>query len=156
MELRMGHISMQWSDSKEQKLADLQKIFDHANKLSYAWYTGTEANHGLATLIKDAATKAGFRFYNHGEVWLAVRESRIKSGWETEWAKVVSGVASRYPDRSVIRASYVDSECGVLTVIASHYQTQTISKEAPRAKDNEKLAAEISRMARAHGGGTAK
>lgn len=156
MELTIGHVSMQWSDSKEQKQSDLKKIFEHANSRNYAWITGTEANHGLAPMIKTAAEVAGFTFFNRGEQWLAVRTKRISSGWETEWTKVVGGVAGRYPDRSVIRASFKDAWLGVVTVLCSHYQTQSISREAARKGDNEKIAAEITRMANAHGGGTAK
>ena len=127
-EIRMGHISMQWSDSREQRQADIDKVLAHANDKGYAWLTGTEAESpGIRDQFQAACEAAGFRFYGWSEIWIAVREARIVSGWETE-----------------------------LTVLASHFQTQGISREAARLKDNASLAAEVGRMARAHGGGTAK
>src|SRR6188768_2434478 len=157
MELKMGHVSMQWSDTKQQRQDDIEKILAHAKEVGWAWLTGTEAESpGIRDQYKAAVEKAGFRFYGWSEIWIAVREDRIHSGWETEHTQVVPGHRGRYPSRGVIRASYKDKTLGVITVLCSHYQTLGIAREEARKDDNKKIATEVGRMAKAHGGGTAK
>ena len=157
MDLKMGHISMQWSDKKEERQADIEKVLAHANDQGWGWITGTEAESpGIKDQFEAACVAAGFRFYGWSEIWIAVRETRIEKGWETEHTSIVKGNRGRYPSRGVIRVSYVDTENGVTTVLASHYQTQGISREPERKDDNALIAKEIGRMAKAHGGGSAR
>lgn len=157
MDVKIGHISTQWSDTKQERQDDIEKVFDHANDKGYAWLTGTEAESpGIRAQYQAVAEAHGFRFYGWSEIWLAVREHRIESGWETEYTKCVDGNRGRYPSRGVIRASYKDTELGVITVLCSHYQTMGIAREAARKGDNKAIATEVGRMAKAHGGGTAK
>lgn len=158
MRIRVGHISMQSTDSPSQQRSDARRVFARARTRGYAWITGTEANTNLnATIFREEAEKAGLRFTRGGDVWIAVPEARaVASTWADEWTPVVHGRGGskpgpHFPTRGVLRVSFVDRLLGPVTVLASHLQTKRTSKVRP--EDNEAIARTIGNLAIKHGAG---
>lgn len=150
--VRMAHISMQSTDSAYQQRQDAIRVFARATIRDYAWVTGTEANTTANSLIyQHEAQDADYRYVRGGDCWIAVKESRIASGFKAQWNQVVKGKAHQFPNRGVLRVTFTDVELGEVTVLASHFQTKRTSKRRPA--DNKRLADKVGAEARAHGAG---
>lgn len=165
--LHLMEVSLQYSDTDAQKMADLDKIFARAAKRGVAAVAGTEVGKAeFRDMVKAAATKHGYRHaasVSETDTWVAVRKDLIKGGWAVECEVVVSHRegSGHHGNRGVLAVSF-DSlpEIGRVTILACHYLT----KGRPGAKDpdyrvnvpqNRELAAEVGRLARKHGAGSA-
>lgn len=157
--LRLGHASMQFSDSPAQMAADVRAIFARAVNRDLAWLTGTEAGAGadpLSRLLAEAAQANGYRYYRPKttDAWIAVRRDLIAGGWDEFYGgKVIDGKAGVSTDKGVVRVSFDTAQLGRISVLAGHFLT----KGRPEASDpayrvnaplNTKLAQAIADEAR--------
>lgn len=134
--LRLGHASMQFSDTPAQMAQDVRAIFTRAVNRDLAWLTGTEAGAGadpLDRLLREAAKANGYRYFRPKatDAWIAVRRDLIAGGWDEHYAKVLDGQRGHYTDRGVVRVSFDTEQLGRLSVLAGHFLT----KGRPGAKD---------------------
>ena len=153
--IKMGHASMQFSDTDVQMAHDSSALSDRARKEQLFWVTGTEAGSGadpLRSFLRRDFSVAGYKFWmaQQNDAWFAVREDLIEKGsWETYWKMVIPGEAKKHTAKGV---TYVKFFCPQLNryvaVFAAHYLT----KGRPGARDpqyavnleaNRKLANEI-------------
>lgn len=135
--LRLGHASMQFSDSPAQMAADVSAIFARAVNRELAWITGTEAGAGadpLDRLLREAAKANGYRYFRptRTDAWIAVRRDLIAGGWDEFYGgQVIDGHAGQSTDKGVVRVSFDTEQLGRVSVFAAHFLT----KGRPGAKD---------------------
>lgn len=163
--IRVGHASMQFSDTPEQMRQDVAAIFGRAKAKGLAWITGTEAGAGADTLdklLREAAKAHGYRYFRprRTDAWIAVREDLITGGWRTHYKHVIDGKARKWAAKGAVGVTFNTAELGTITVLAAHYLT----KGRPNAKDpaygvnlaaNQALAHAIDDLARASAKGSA-
>lgn len=145
--LNVGHVSLQFSDTKEQQRQDVEKIFARAERRRYAWLTGTEASggNGNADALRAVAPDAGYRLHipKLGDAWIAVREDLIDGGWDTGYIPVIPGKAGAYAAKGVAHASWVNDDIGPIAVGAVHYLTKGRTPKDPNYDENVALARAI-------------
>lgn len=120
------HVSMQFSDSKRQKVADAQAIFDRAVRRKVHWITGTEAGQeDLRTALRDAAATHGYRFTEFKSNWIAVVKTAVAKGtWKTEDFTIVPNdlTVGAGHDTSLTVVQFDHEPVGSqVTVMCSHY-----------------------------------
>ena len=157
MRARMAHISLQFSDSYENRIEDIESIFSRATNRYYAWITGTEAGAsapGTAEALVRIGEKAGYRLwvpasYNEGpgknsDCWIAVRENLIHGGWKTEFVPVIPGSGTlyakqgldpnlkpRWAPKGVTSVSFNNRRVGEINIAAAHYLTRGTNPDSP-------------------------
>lgn len=180
MRVRVGHASLQFSDSSKQHTHDVEKIFDRAVNRKYAWLTGTEAGPGAgntgAELVRTAK-EHGYRPYvpsrqedgisRHADCWIAVREDLIGSDYKRDFRYVIPGSGQladkldlkgkRWGPKGLATVSFQSSnvELGRVSIGAAHYLTGARNPNSEFWEWNDKLAAEIGDWAREEGKGPA-
>lgn len=152
--LRLGHVSMQFSDTPEQMRQDVAAVFARAKERDYAWLTGTEAGAGadpLDKLLRAAAKAAGYRYFRprRTDAWIAVREDLIAGGWRTYYAKVIDGEAGKFTDKGPVEVAFDTPDLGRITILAGHYLTK--GRPNPRDPQYGRYTAENQSLAHAIG-----
>lgn len=156
MRLRVGHISLQFSDTSRQHTQDIERIFDRALRRRYAWITGTEAGPGAGNTTDElvrVGREQGYRMWvpsdtkRRGQAsgcWLGVRRDFITSGWKTGFVPGIPGSKELYQERGldgdlnpkwgprgIITAEFVNKDLGQITLGVSHYLTKSRSPKQP-------------------------
>lgn len=161
--VKMVHVSLQFSDSPKQQQSDVDKVFARLQKQGVWWVTGTEAGGGSALkgILRATAPRYGYRIYapNGTDSWIAVRsEVMVGKRWEGEYEKVVDGEAGKFTDKGPVSITF-DTRLGTITVIACHYLTKGRPVNNPEynkyLKVNQELALAIGATAKRKGKGSA-
>jgi len=162
LDVEVGHLSMQFSDSRRQWKIDAEKVF----RQGYDWVTGTEAGDDADyRIVRQAARKHGYKIHRMRGNWVAVHKSLVKFGTYRRGRAVVEekeDFIGKGHDRSLVWATFVHVTPGVgkLSVIGSHYPT----KGRPDAKNpigrrnlstTRKMGREISKLMLELGDGAA-
>lgn len=150
--VHMAHLSMQFSDPLAQRTSDANKAFRRFRDRKVAWVTGTEsAEKSTRQAISRAASAFGYRFYCPAgqDSWIAVREDRIKSGYEPFYSgHLIPGEAKKHGPKGIVGVEWDDKTLGHQVVLASHF----LLKNDPR---NRLLTDKIGEYARQKGRGRA-
>jgi hypothetical protein len=114
MRLRVGHISLQFSDSPEHQSSDVHRIFERATQKRLAWITGTEAGDGANNtndLLLEVGHESDYKMWvpaarDHGpgsatDCWLAVRKDLVVDDWETDFIEAIPGSSQLYKELGV-------------------------------------------------------
>lgn len=181
MRIRVGHVSMQFSDTPKQHTQDVNKIFARAQRRRIAWITGTEAGPGsgrLGNKIVAVARQNGYRAWvpsvqsegrgQHTDSWVAVRESFIGTDWKRGYIPAIPGSGSledesmnpdkkRWAPKGLAHVSFkaANPELGQISIGSAHYLTGGKSPNSPYSKMNQKLAEVIGEWATEQGKGPA-
>lgn len=157
--VRLGHASLQFSDTRAQKQADLDTLFERALKKDYWWLTGTEAGEMPYTrLLHLACQSHGFRLHRWRGNWIAVQRERIKRGtWDSSHVFVAKAgdVAGPGHDLGFPWASFENPEIGTVSVAAVHFATKGRRKGDPNHRHNVEYATKLGTWGRLHGRGRA-
>lgn len=142
--LRVGHASLQFSDTEKQKEEDVITIFEHAQSRDYWWITGTEAtgrragsnDKASAFFLRKYARSYGYYFFMEprNDSWILIKMDRvdwINSTKNYFYRKVLPGVAKQHGQKGVITKTFTNNAIGTVTVGAGHY----VTKGNPYAKD---------------------
>lgn len=159
-QLDLGHFSLQFSDTKTQKQADVNKIFTR----NYDAITGTEAGEEpLTGMLRAAAKKHGYTFYEYKSNWVAINRSICKRLSYRKGAQTIIDndlVVGPGHDSNIVWGTFTHKDPGVgrISILCSHYPT----KGRPDAKDaarrvnirwTKKLALAVGAKARVLGKG---
>jgi len=150
------HASMQYSDTKAQQIHDAQAVFAYAQKHRVWWLTGTEANQPAdAANFRIGAEQYSYQFIHRGgDVWVALSPLVAAGRPSSAWTAVIPGKKGAYPTRGVLRVSFSHVQLGRITVLASHYNLSGPKHpNAPGAKQNPIIAAELQAQVRKYGKG---
>lgn len=148
--LRVGHASMQFSDTPRQKDHDYDAVLSRG----YEWVTGTEAlQQDAKSALREAAKKHGYRVWIPAgqDSWIAVSRKIIKGKWSTFYSgHIIPGKAGRNAAKGVVTVTFKHVELGWITVGASHYMTKgRVKDKRPLFRTytalNRKLARAISK-----------
>lgn len=132
---KVGHSSLQFSDTAAQKTSDIGEIFAQ----DYHWITGTEALEADARkALAAAAKKHGYALWVPAgqDSWVAISKAIIKPGSkpiEYYSGHIVPGKAKVNAAKGVVALGFVPAEPPVaplVTVVATHY----MAKGRPNAK----------------------
>ena len=152
MRMRVGHISLQFSDTHQQKKHDIEKIFDRAASRRFAWLMGTEASPGAGTtsdLLADIGKDHGYRMHipangtgpgRNTDCWIAVRSDLVKSGWKPGYIPVIPGSHELYKDldpkpqspkwgpKGLVTVEFNSlPELGAMNLLVTHHLTQGVN-----------------------------
>lgn len=160
LRVNVAHASLQFSDTTEQKAADVEAVFDRADARDAWWVTGTEAGEQpLSGLVARAAKRHGFRVFRNRGNWIAVRRSRITPGskWRTGVVFVADkdDVAGKGHDSAFPWVKFDNPDLGTIAVAAGHYPTKGQRPGSPNYDVNVLYAGKVSAWARRHGKGRA-
>ena len=183
MRVRVGHISMQFTDPDRQHTADITKIFKRAVERRQAWITGTEAGplsgntgeelirigkkYGYLLYVPEVEGKEGTAA-RRADNWVAVRKDLVKEGtFKQRFVPVIpssSDLKEQHPKlpnkqfgpRGVVYVEFdsTNRDLGHVTVMAAHYLTEARRPSSPWWEWNKKLAQAISDLAKEKGKGT--
>lgn len=159
--LRIGHSSMQASDTVEQWRHDIRKIFGR----KYEWITGTEAGESQNwAVIRAEAARTGYIVRRIRSNWIAVKRSIMRSGSFTWGSKIVAKAGDVYgPGHDScflwVTFRHKNRDLGKISVIASHFPTKGRPDGDAEYRKNLKwtqlMAKEIGAKARELGKGKA-
>ena len=155
------HVSMQFSDTREQKLHDAEHIFTRAKKKDAAWVTGTEAGEAeLWDILRDAAERHGYKTHRYKSNWIAVRKAVIRPGsWETGSVDVAdsSQTVGRGHDPAFpwVTFEHANKRIGTISLGAGHYPTKGQTPSDPNHAINRLYAQKIGAWAKEKGAGKA-
>ena len=158
--VNVAHASLQFSDTREQKAADVEAVFDRADARDAWWVTGTEAGEQpLASLVAQAAKRHGFRVFRNRGNWIAVRRSRITPGskWRTGVVFVADKDETLGPghDSAFPWVKFDNPDLGTIAIAAGHYPTKGQRPGSPNYAITVRYARKIGEWARRHGKGKA-
>lgn len=158
--LKMQHSSLQFSDTRNQQVADVEKIFKKGK--AFPIKTGTESGRETATrraLIECAQD------YNHAikfgrSNFVAVDKSIIKKGTlKKDTVFVVSNdrLTGHQHDRDFpfLAFTHTDERLGRISVAGFHYSTKGREEGDPNNDTNEMYAVKIAEWMRRQARGTA-
>lgn len=134
--LNTAHFSLQFSDTKAQKQADVNKIFTR----NYDVITGTEAGEEpLTGMLRAEAKKHGYTFYEYKSNWVSIKRSICKPLSYRKGAETVIDndlVVGPGHDSNIVWATFTHKDPGVgrITMMCSHYPT----KGRPDAKQADR------------------
>lgn len=180
MRVRVGHISLQFSDTDRQQNRDFERIFDRAVDRRLAWITGTEAGPGAGGTGSDLvriAREHGYRPWvpkvqgdgiaENTDCWIAVREDLIKGKLERgfdlafpssrHFKDEIDLDGKKWGPKGVVHVSFDTTFPGLgrISVGAAHYLTEGRNPNSPYWDLNKKLAGTVGDWARKEGRGTA-
>jgi hypothetical protein len=126
--LHLMHWSAQFSDTREQKRQDCEKVFSRARGRKVSWVTGTEA--GQRELRFAAAPRQ--------DAWLAVDRRIITGDWGTFYEKTMSAGEGRghHSARGCFAADFDAGRLGHVTVIPYHLLTRGRPEGPPQYRVN--------------------
>jgi hypothetical protein len=154
-----AHISMQFSDSRDQMAADVDTIFERAKKRGYKWVTGTEAGQAtLRGLLKAAANDAGYMFFVTRDVWICVKRDFIDRGYKTGYVHSIDAGASKtgkHTDKGIGWVAWHNDIFGEMTVGCIHMLTNGRIPGDPNFELNDAMIDDIQRWGRKAGKGNA-
>lgn len=158
--LKMQHSSLQYSDTNEQILEDVEKLF--ARGKQFPIKTGTEA--GPET-FNDNALRQFAKEYNHvlhivRGCWIAVDKSIIKPGTVKRSQVFVAlndDIIGRMHDRifATLAFTHADVRIGRISQASIHYPTKGRTKNDPNNDINELYSKRIGEWMRVASRGTA-
>lgn len=182
MRVRVAHISMQFSDTKSQHEADVEKIFKRAVSRRQAWITGTESGpnsrglgeqlirigerNGYLLAVPEREARRGTEASNN-DCWIAVRKDLVKEGtflerYEPVWPSS-NKLQEQHPElpekpsgpKGIVYVEFdsTNRDLGHVTVMASHYYTEGHRPGSPWFKMNREIAKAAGRLARKKGQG---
>jgi GH25 family lysozyme M1 (1,4-beta-N-acetylmuramidase) len=122
--LKVGHFSLQYKDTKAQKSHDADKVF----ALDLDLVTGTEAGQReLRVELREAARREGyFIHFGRGDAWVAVKKDLVKGPIETgdEWVMSSKEGVGKHSHRTVPWISFDTDKLGRITLASGHYLTK--------------------------------
>lgn len=147
----VGHISMQWSDRREQAEHDAKKLF----RQGLDWITGTEGRDAkIQEPLRKMAAAHGYRIHFWESVWVAVKRTIIidKNSWKTYDVPVLAANASKTDKHGPRGFSIVSFKTlsGTIYVAAGHYLTDSRSPSSPNYDANRKMAKRLDEFAHQH------
>jgi hypothetical protein len=161
VDIRVGHLSMQYSDNEDQWRSDAEKVFARG----YEWVTGTEAGEkNNFDVLSDVANRFGYKIARFRDCWIAVNKAIMEPGtWKVGSVIVVDNDKTwgKGHDTVVFAASFTHKTPGVgdISVMVSHYPLRGWPGGPPERQVNtqwtRKTAQEIGAMAKRLGAGTA-
>lgn len=114
MRIRVGHVSLQFSDNDKQHTSDIEKIFDRAVSRRLAWVMGTESGAGAGNTGKELIRVGRAHDYKmwvpseqakgvgHAtDCWIAVRKDLVLGDWETGYVPVIPGSQQLYKEQGL-------------------------------------------------------
>lgn len=155
----VAHVSMQFSDSAQQKRSDAERIFERQERRGAWWVTGTEAGEDeLRAALAGAAKRHGYRFHVARSNWVAVALDRIeRRSWRAGVEVFVESFEGRgqHSDRGVTWASFREEHVGRLTIGSGHYLTKGRpgAPFSPNVDENRTIARGLGEWAERHGAG---
>ena len=157
--ITMAHDSLQFSDTRDQKLEDVADVFDRADALGAWWVTGTESgDQPLSGIVKREARRHGFRLHRNRGNWIAVRRDKITPGTYRTGVVFVAHrdeFEGRGRDRAFPWVKFTNVDVGTIAVAAGHYPTKGKRPGDPNHHINRRYAAKLGAWARRHGKGKA-
>lgn len=168
MKLKIGHCSMQYSDTSRQMKHDAEALFSR----NYDWITGTEAGEGAGPLgdhLYRAAKRHGYKFHlpRQNDSWIAVNKDMIDSDYHRHYRPVIPssrelGSSKAFGPKGVASVEFNNNKIGEVNIAASHYLPggnvigrQSIHGGVNHYEWNRQLAREIGLFARKAGRGKA-
>lgn len=182
MRVRVAHVSMQFGDSNKQHTADITKVFKRAVERRQAWITGTEAGPGSGNTGEELIRIGEANGYHvwvpehetrraqdgaQTDCWIAVRKDLVKAGtlkedYEPVWP--TSGkLHEMFPDLPpkrggakgvvIVEFDSTNVDLGHVTVLASHYYTDSRREGSPWFKLNREIGETVGRLAKEKGKG---
>lgn len=153
VKVKAAFIPMQFSDTPAQMRADAGKIFRRANRRNFWWVAGTEADEGMAKILREAADVNGFRFHRARGEWVAVRKEHVRGGWKTGYAPAFESHhgKGKHSDRGVAWAGFDTKNLGRITVGSAHFLTDGRRKGQPNWEWNKRLTDVIGEWGKEHG-----
>lgn len=158
--LKHQHASLQYSDTRDQQVADVEKVFKKGK--SFPVKSGTESGRETATrkaLIECASD------YNHAikfgrSNFVAVDRSIVNRGSlrsDTVFVVANDRLTGHQHDRDFpyITFTHADARLGRISVAGFHYSTKGREKGDPNADTNELYAKKIAEWMRKQARGTA-
>lgn len=177
MRIRTAHVSLQFSDSNEQQVSDVTKIFGRAIERRCAWITGTESGPGagkLAEHLVRIGKDSGYRLWvpsttengakQFSDAWIAVRDDLIKGKMKRGYTHVIPGSGAiademntdkKWAPKGLAKVSFDTTHEGLgrISVGAAHYLTGGREPGTDFWDWNRKLAHAIGDWAREAGQG---
>jgi len=160
--VRVGHTSMQFSDSGAQKKSDAKRIFARAVQRKLSWLTGTEAGMGhsadLRRALKKEAENTDYRFTVASDVWIAVRKDLIlPKTWKRGFIQTLEANtgSKTFSDRGICWAQFETARLGQVSVGVAHYMTDGRKPGDEYYNANTKLTRAIGEWGKIHGKGKA-
>ena len=158
--VKIGHASMQFSDTPEQWEADAKDIFTR----DFDWITGTEAGEDDNwNVLSTIARRHGYMIYRFRSNWIAIHSTLVKPSSIRVKSRVVAKaaeVAGRGHDLTRLSVTFRHTVPGVgkISVIASHYPTRgRPDAKTPAYRVNlrwtRKIGKSVGRLARRLGKG---
>lgn len=146
--LKMQHTSLQFSDNKEQQVADVKKLFVKGK--AFPIKTGTES---AGETFSHEALKAFAKEFNHAIKfsrgnWVAVDRAIVKKGsLRSGEVFVVANdtLVGHQHDRTFpwISFAHADERLGRIAVAGFHYSTKGRTPDQPNNDTNRKYASDI-------------
>lgn len=138
--VRVAHVSMQYSDSRQQMAEDADKIMSRG----YRWITGTEAGAGnpLAVILPRAAERHGYRIHRVRDVWIAVDRELVHDRWRTGYVPVIESTEGkgRHTDRGIGWVAFNTRELGRISIGAAHLLTKGRRPGDPNYRLNRRFS----------------
>lgn len=145
MRLRIAHVSMQFSDKRDQQLHDARVAFSRG----YDIITGTEAggDNGVAKALEVAAEENGYRLHNprRYDTWVAVKGEIVADKWNTGqrfalWrsSRTTPKPRGRWGDKGIAWATFdFGGRFGRVAVGSVHYLTRGGAGDYKRPSDRK-------------------
>lgn len=154
------HVSMQFSDTRDQQTQDAEKIFARAEKKGALFVTGTEAGEDqLWGIIRAAAERHGYKTHRNRSNWVAVQKSSIGSDWETGDVLVADSddTEGRGHDPAFpwVSFEHSNSRIGKISIAAGHYPRFGQQPTDPNHWVNKLYAEKLGAWAKERGAGKA-
>lgn len=157
MRIRVGHVSLQFTDTDKKTTDDIEQIFDRAVARRLAWIMGTEAGEGAGNTGKELLRIGKAHDYrmwvpseqNQGEsqstdCWIAVRKDLVLDGWKTGYRRAIPSSKQLYEGRGLpgnlepqwgpkglVTVEFQSiPELGEINLGVAHYLTQARSPKA--------------------------
>lgn len=138
--VKLAHVSMQYSDTREQMAEDCAKVFSRG----YTWLTGTEAgaDNPLAVLIPRTAEAHGYRVHRVRDVWIAVDRELVRGGWRTGYVPVIESTEGkgRHTDKGIGWVAFNTRELGRISIGAAHLLTKGRRPGDPNYRLNRRFS----------------
>lgn len=180
MRIRVGHVSLQFSDTDKQHTSDINRIFNRAVARRYAWITGTESGPGAGNTGKELVRigkEHGYSLWvpsqqadgvaSQADSWIAVRKDLIEGRMKKGFDFVIPGSGAMkdlmdigdksWAPKGVTHVTFesTNKDLGRVSIASAHYLTGAKSPKSPYWEWNQKLAEAIGDWAREQGKGPA-
>lgn len=149
--IKLGHLSMQFSDPRRQIVEDAKKLFARAKAEDLHWITGTEAGPAgrVRPFLAEAAQTYGFKIvFSRTDSWIAVNKKYIDRGWDKEYIQV-------HEDRGFTTVNFIHTQLGRVSIGAGHLMLRGAQSRGENYQVNNRMNQALTRWAREKGRGSA-